>query len=144
MKITKIHNLLFAVTALIIVGHATGSYFRLYETVQHYDSGMHFLGGIWVGCIFLFLIHTRGLTGFLPASYPLALFSIAGFVLTVGFFWELFELSLDIINMRFYHLPPLIQTNALDPLKDLFLDWLGGITAFLLGVSRAALEQSEH
>ena len=132
MKPARLSGLLVAATLLIVLGHALGmkELANLYYRVPNYDSPMHFLGGIWIGLI---VIAFWG-RFFEPLSLERSLgnaLKVAGIVLIIGLFWELFEFSLYSLHAQFgiggY------QTMELaDTLKDMVLDLLGGITAFLL------------
>lgn len=128
MKLKKIHIVMLLATAVVVSGHVLGMLFHWYEAVPHYDSVLHFLGGFWTGSILVYLLARFG--AFPPrASYALFLLYIGGLVLTVGFLWELYELLLDYLNLWIYGLPASIQISVTDPMKDMVLDWLGGMLA---------------
>ena len=78
---------------------------------------MHFLGGLWIGLVFIWLFWNR--------KFDLKLiFSILFMVFLIGFLWEIFEIILNYYTTQ-------IPFNALDTLSDLYFDLAGGTFAVL-------------
>lgn len=141
MKPARLSGLLVITTLLIMLGHALGlkELVNLYQRVPYYDLPMHFLGGIWVGLI---VIAFWG-RFFEPLNFERSFgnaLKIAGIVLTVGLLWELFEFSLYSLHAQF-GIGGYENMELGDTLKDLILDWLGGIAVFLLTAKQARINK---
>lgn len=85
---------------------------------------MHFLGGVWLGLAFMFLITI------VPSDRAKRFFNIENaigliiFVFTIGFLWECFEIGLEHITLA-------KTVTPLDSLSDLAFDLAGGLVAYL-------------
>ncbi|MEK7542987.1 MAG: hypothetical protein AAB503_01620 [Patescibacteria group bacterium] len=134
MASPQIQKSLAVITILIVIGHALGLYASLYENIPYYDSPMHFLGGVWASLIIIAFWGRFFEPLNLERSFGNAL-KIAGIVLTIGLLWELFEFSLYSLHAQF-GIGGYEAMELGDTLKDLVLDWLGGITVFLAFVKR--------
>ncbi len=76
---------------------------------------MHFLGGLWLGFIFLYIFFVK--------EYSLkTFFSILFLVLVVGIGWEVFEVIVNKTTVQ-------DSFNYLDTLSDIFFDLSGGACA---------------
>ena len=91
--------------------------FYWYYSVRYLDMIMHFLGGFWVGLVFLWLFYLENL------SVRLVFKIILG-VLLIGILWEVFEI---LVNNSIAQNP----FNVLDTLSDLLFDLFGGLCAIL-------------
>ena len=111
---------LFAVLTVLAALHFFGLYSGAYARLFWWDIIMHFLGGIWVGGMTLWLfLRSVGRTGATVARAYCIGFAAA---LAVGIAWEIFEVIAD----------PLLSGEAgyvLDTTKDLFMDSAGGLAA---------------
>ncbi len=94
--------------------------FGLFWIFWWFDMPMHFLGGLFVGFLILYVApkfynveHTKVFLLFLLASF------------VVGLGWEIFEASMDVLFKS-------THTNWLDSLSDLGFDLAGSIFAYLL------------
>ena len=91
--------------------------FYWYSSIWYFDIFMHFLGGLWLGGLFLWLFWPNKLSTTLVAKV------IAG-VLLVGIGWEIFELM-------FVNYVAQNSFDVVDTSMDLVLDVLGGLSAIL-------------
>lgn len=97
--------------------------FHWYSSVWYFDMPMHFLGGMWVGflAIYLFL-------SFLQEKSPVkSIVTIMVFVLFIGIGWEIFEILID--KLLTFNL-----LNLLDSISDIFFDLAGGLSAVLYSI----------
>jgi hypothetical protein len=94
--------------------------FYLYFSIWWFDMPMHFLGGLWLGFFFLWILSYKDTV--LKLDVLSVLKTLSG-VLVLGIFWELFE---------FYFINHMAENpfNVLDTVSDIFFDIAGG----LLGV----------
>jgi hypothetical protein len=92
--------------------------FHWYFSIWYFDMPMHFLGGLLVGFLVLYLFFPR------ISLSPSAIVKILLLVLVVGIGWEVFEVLVD----NFIAQNPF---NALDTFSDLFFDLSGGAFALL-------------
>jgi hypothetical protein len=76
---------------------------------------MHFLGGFWLGLVFIYLFPLQDL------SFK-SILKISLFLLLVGIGWEVFE----IFTKNYITQNPF---NALDTISDIFFDLAGGASA---------------
>ncbi len=87
---------------------------------------MHFLGGFWVGLLYIYL--------FLPVDFSKnTVFKLLLFTLIVGILWELFEMLVNEV----------ISSNPfdfLDTTSDIFFDLAGGGTAVSYFFKRIMLQ----
>ena len=111
---------LFVVLAGIALGHFWGIYALGYWSLWWFDIVTHFLGGLWVGGMALWLL-TKGSKR--SNTYVYWAGMVAAFLVGVG--WEVFEVVTD----------PLLSSEAgylSDTICDLFTDTAGGLLAALL------------
>src|SRR4051812_43487253 len=91
--------------------------FHWFFTIWWSDMPMHFLGGLWVGLFFIYVIYTRNL-------FMQKFAMVVSCVLLMGIFWEAFEF------LAFNHIGK-DSFNILDTLSDVFFDVSGGLCAIL-------------
>lgn|SRR3989338_3808702 len=105
----------------IFIANLLAQQFYWYFSIWYFDMFMHFLGGFWVGLVFLWFF-SRESTSLEP--FLQLIFKVIFAVLMVGILWEIFEISIDKI---------IIQNpfNALDTFSDIFFDLTGGLVAVL-------------
>ncbi len=115
---------IFAVNLLATV-------FGWYLTVPGVDKPLHFLGGAWVVCVFLYA--ARRHPNFFPLrGHPLAtvLFTL-GLAALTGVLWEFFEFGFDEV-FALHNTFPRAQLGLTDSMGDLFYDLFGAaMTVFL-------------
>lgn len=97
-----------------------------YSSIWYFDMIMHFLGGFWVGLLYIYL--------FLPVDFSKnTVFKLLLFTLIVGILWELFEMLVNEV----------ISSNPfdfLDTTSDIFFDLAGGGTAVSYFFKRIMLQ----
>lgn len=120
----------FGVLVFLFGAWFVGLKYDLFYLIKWLDMPFHFFGGF---SVFIFWrafnknaqIETVG-------KYKLLFLFLAGigFVMFVGVFWEFFELVLDrfITHQGLTYLPGVYE----DTLSDLFFDFFGGSTGFLM------------
>lgn len=111
---------IYAFITLALVGafHLLASEWSLYWAVRHFDSFMHFLGGVCVGFATLWLIWDDAAK---KPAHIIVLYLIAG-ILIVGVVWEIFELYFGISvseGERYWN----------DTITDLIMDTIGTLSA---------------
>lgn len=115
--------------SIILLGalHQVGSTFYLYWDIEWFDIMMHFLGGLSIGFLFVWVWYGSDMLGrrTMPARYAAILSTIA-FVLLVSVAWEIFEYVFDIAN-------PSGGNYSVDTFEDFVADTLGGLIAGMLG-----------
>lgn len=123
----------FSVSTLfiIVVIYFFSVFGTLFISAPWIDIPLHFLGGVWVASIFLWLspeIKFSKPKFFVNKLSPFVinvLFIIA-FTVLVGVLWEFFEFSLDIL-MVFRGYSEIFQGDLVDTMGDLLMDILGGL-----------------
>ena len=93
----------------------------------YFDMIMHFLGGLWLGFLFLYILpHQEHPTSFSSVIKTLL------FVFFIGIGWEIYEIVVnDVIAQNPF--------NILDTISDLFFDLTGGALSILYYVKRIML-----
>ena len=110
-------------TILLAGLHYLAESYYLYFTFWWFDIPMHFLGGLLIGLLALWILFVCEKCGFSHVNSLLVFFVTLGVVLLVGSLWELFEV--------FTGITPITDIDLVDTLEDLLLDSLGAIVAFL-------------
>jgi len=100
-----------------------------YWTYRWMDIPMHFLGGFWLGLIFLYSIMPK--LEITSHKLLIAMILVVSFAVLIGVFWEFIEFSFDVSIVLKWHLP-LAQQGLADTMKDLFFDLLGGFVAWVI------------
>ncbi|MFA6273847.1 MAG: hypothetical protein WC662_01690 [Candidatus Paceibacterota bacterium] len=90
--------------------------FYWYYSVWYFDMIMHFLGGFWLGLLFLWILKIQNVS-------INSILKIILSVFIVGFSWEIFEI---IVNNFFAQNP----FSFFDTISDLCFDLAGGIFSF--------------
>ncbi len=92
--------------------------FYWYYSVSWFDMPMHFLGGLWLGLFFIYVLYQK-------TPFSTSIFKIILGVAIIGLSWELFQLIVKngIGQTRF---------DALDTISDIFFDLAGGSFAIFL------------
>lgn len=117
----KLFKRLAYLVFFIFIMNFLANKFYLYSSVWWSDMVMHFLGGFWLGLVFIWMSFYKKTT--LELDFSLILKIIAG-VLIVGIGWEVFE---------FYFINYVAENsfNTLDTGSDIFFDLAGGVSATL-------------
>ena len=126
------NRLLYTLAMLICViaaMHLAATIFFLYWTLWWYDIILHFLGGVFVGLLVLWLQFLSGYFGTpaLPSSRKVFSVMLVA-VLAVGVGWEVFERLLGHTWS--------VEGYWLDTSVDVVLDLLGSVVAFFHFKSR--------
>jgi uncharacterized membrane protein YjdF len=102
---------------VIFVLHFLATNFYWYYSMWYFDMFMHFLGGLWLGFVFLWFFGKNNLNLSL-------IFKIIFGILIVGIGWEIFE---------FYFVNYVAENSfdRLDTLSDIFFDLFGGLSAVI-------------
>lgn len=117
MSRAKLLETLAFVIVFIFLVNLLANKFYWYYSIWYFDIIMHFLGGFWVGLVFIWLFYAESL------SLRLVLKIILG-VLLVGILWEVFEI---LVNNNIAQNP----FNTPDTTSDLLFDLSGGLCAIL-------------
>lgn len=100
--------------------------FYWYSSIWWFDMPMHFLGGFWVGLLFLLMFPLRN---FSTKQIFEAIFG----VLFIGILWEIFEI---VVNDYTIQMP----FNTLDTVSDICFDLAGSIFSVLYFYKRIMLK----
>jgi hypothetical protein len=123
----KLFREIFSLSIIIAGLHYYATINSLYWSIGWFDILMHFLGGLLMGLIAIFIFFISEKIDF-PRNSRIVIFSVVmGFVLIVGLTWELWELFAglsDVIN------------DLGDTILDLIMDIIGGVIAYLLTVKK--------
>lgn len=127
--------LIILFTLVIAVGilHQAGSIFYFYWNSFWFDELMHFLGGLTMGVLFLWLWYVSGIFGFGTPSKKEAMVGALIFAMIVSFGWEFFEFAHKIAT-------PIGGNYPLDTFNDLLFDFVGATAAGFLGRVRKFYE----
>ena len=117
----------FLILILVAVLHYAATIFFLYWAVAWFDILMHFLGGLLIGLMTLYIFFTSGYVKYPNGHWVVVLSVTLGAVLIVGLAWELWEL--------FAGLSDVLKDRA-DTILDLIMDMIGGSVAFLYGKNK--------
>lgn len=122
--------LLFFIAAIYIVGNLNFLNLKFWW----FDIPLHFLGGAWLGILFLVYFSAEGrsssggkkyFSNFESEKIFIQIIIIVGFVLIIGVGWEIFEFLLE--QVFILKNPDLVKMTVGDTLKDLVMDSFGGI-----------------
>ena len=91
--------------------------FYWYSSIWYFDMIMHFLGGLWLGLISIYLFSPTFRESFLESTFKVLLA-----VLFIGAGWEVFEILIDVFITK-------NSLNILDSTSDIFFDLAGGLSA---------------
>jgi hypothetical protein len=102
----------------------------LYWNVDWFDILMHFLGGVTMAYLALFVFFT---SNYIPVFSKLrsntwiVFFVVMAFVAVIGLGWELWEIFSGFSN---------ILTDRFDTILDLIMDMLGALAIFILEIKK--------
>jgi len=101
--------------------------FYWYYSIWYFDMIMHFLGGLWLGLVFIWL--------FWGKEFNLKLFlKIILGVLLISVLWEIFEIIFNNILVG-------DPFNFLDTISDVFCDLAGGTFAIFYFLKRIMFKE---
>jgi len=103
--------------------------FYWYSSIWYFDTIMHFLGGLWLGLVSIYLFPFAFRENLLKPVCQVLLV-----VLFVGAGWEIFEILVDrFITQNSF--------NILDSTSDVFFDLAGGLFAIFYFLKRITYVQ---
>jgi len=114
---------------IFLVNFSAGK-FHWYSSLPWFDMPMHFLGGMWLGLAFIWLLPPN-------QSSRISILKIILGVLTIGLLWEVYEVLVD---GAFSQKP----FDLFDTVSDLFFDLAGGMTAVFYFFKRIILQSSNE
>ena len=129
------HKLLFLVFGVIIlVGflHFAATILYFYWTINWFDILMHFLGGLSIGLLAIWIAFASGIYKKAAPRLSEALLSSLLVVIVVGVGWEIFE------NLN--GLTQSTESYPLDIIHDLIADVVGSIVAGFIGAKNKLYE----
>lgn len=129
MALVHIIRLALGVAVVVALMHGLATAFYLYSFYWWFDIPLHFLGGFCAALVSLFFyshFHRRK-AGFMSSTRAFFVATVG--VIAVGVMWELFEYFTDITFNA-------IGDYALDTVKDLGMDILGGYAAYVYFICR--------
>ena len=118
-------RLLWLILFIFFLNFFATFFFSWYWTIWWFDMFMHFLGGLWISSMAIWLYLYSRLFKRMRGQkiISIALFSFLAIVI-LGLLWELFEFGVDtFITIK--------QQNISDTLSDLLFDLLGGMLGTL-------------
>lgn len=122
-------HLAFLIVAVMITIHFSAIELGLYSGKVWIDMPLHFLGGVLLGILWLYLSKKIFSS---PPSYPLTIFQTGSFALLGSFAWEALELAASkffpvfALQYKFY------SFTVSDVISDMALGLLGGIIVAIL------------
>jgi hypothetical protein len=122
----KLLRISFGLVVLTGFLHLLGTFYDFYWDSFWFDALMHFLGGLAMGMIFLWLWYSSGLFEKSLPTKREAMIATVAFAMLVGIGWEVFEYVYGIAN-------PVGGNYPVDTFHDLLFDFVGGTVAGLVG-----------
>jgi hypothetical protein len=115
---------------IVLSAHLIALEFSLYFKFLWFDIPMHFVGGVFVGALFVYLFSKFYKCEYKNSFYEKVILyaMIMGFSALIGVFWEFYEF---IISKT---LSVVLQPSVFDTMKDLFFDVFGGLVVSLFFV----------
>ncbi len=116
----------------IFIANFLANRFHFYYSIWWFDILMHFLGGAWLGLVFVWFWSKRELSLYFDS---LLLFKVVLWILFIGIAWEVFE---------FYFINYVAQNSfdLADTLSDILLDLSGGILIALYFSRKYAINRT--
>jgi glycopeptide antibiotics resistance protein len=114
---------IFALVAVLGVLQQLAFAYYLYWRFSWYDILMHFLGGVVVGAVYLWVVRYE-----LPAFFKKyeTFFYVFAFSLLVGILWEIFEYYVGIDREFSY------AVRRIDTVVDLIMDVSGATLSYMV------------
>ena len=111
----------------ILLAHIFAVINHWYWTYNWIDIPMHFLGGFWLGLVFLYFINPN--LEIKNHKFLVMMILVISFAVFVGVLWEFFEFLSDVLfSSRGYF--EISQQGTADTMGDLFFDIIGGLVTF--------------
>ncbi len=134
MRDKKLFKKLVNLIILIFILNFCAGKFYWYSSIWWSDMPMHFLGGIWLGLVFLWFFSSKDNSS--PVSWLNGRKSQFEFivpilfgVLMVGICWEVFELYfVNYVGQNSF--------NMTDTVSDIFFDLAGGMLAIVYYIKK--------
>ncbi len=104
--------------------------FYWYSSIWWFDMPMHFMGGLWLGLVFVWFFWGQ------EFNYKLVLKIILG-VLIVGISWEVFEVLLNNYTIR-------DPFSTLDTISDVCFDLAGSFFAILYSLKKTRFQEKNR
>ena len=121
-------KVIFGLFVVILTSHILAVINNWYWVYKWIDVPMHFLGGIWLGLIFLcFIMPQLKIT---DHKLLITMILVASFAVLIGVFWEFSEFLSDIFlaHKSYFEIS---QQGVADTMADLFFDLVGGLAVFM-------------
>ncbi len=123
--LNKLLSRLTVLVFFIFIVQITGIHFHWFYLIWWFDMPMHFLGGVFIGLLLVFLIEKNIKLKFsFPTIEAFPLLSYILLIALIGILWEYFELIIDVYTGN--HL-----INILDTFSDISFDIAGGALSLL-------------
>ena len=111
----KLQIRLASLIFFIFIANFLANKFYWYYTIWLFDMPMHFLGGFWLGLLFLYSYSIKEAT-------LRTFFNLLFFIFFIGVGWEVFEAIVNKTTLR-------DSFNYLDTTSDILFDLSGGMCA---------------
>lgn len=112
----------------IFLAHFLGSIVNLYNLIWWYDLAMHYLSGIFMFLIAIFILKRLKKYEFKDILFNVLF--VFGIIFMSASIWEILEFSSDIIFHT--NLQHSLETGVNDTMEDMILAFLGGITTLVI------------
>jgi hypothetical protein len=126
----KEFTVIFILAFLIAVLHFIATEFYIYWHYWWFDILMHFLGGLLISLIFLWIAYLSGYVGRTQRKKSHTFILALGSSLIIGLGWELFEYMTGLTFVLSF------EDYRLDTLLDLCMDIAGGLAGYLYYVAK--------
>lgn len=144
----NLHDTFFYfVIVFVFAAEILGEIFNFYEKYENWDTILHYSSGVALGFLGIAIVHLllpKDVTLYIN-PFLIVLFGVF-FALSMGVFWEMFELAVDQLlggNMqKSFYITDNIDLNSfynsfgrfndpglIDTMGDLFIDFMGALTA---------------
>ena len=133
---------ILGITVFLILAEFSYTKFIWFKSILFIDKPLHFLGGVLVASLFLYLFEARPDLFSLSQNKFVSLVMIVSFAALIGLFWEFYEALVEYYFFRYSDFS-VFNMTPIDTLSDLFLDLLGGLSAgilYLYSIKRAILK----
>jgi len=120
-KLKKLSNVLIKITTIVFVLNFLATKLYWYSDFWWFDMLMHFLGGVFIGILILYIIFRTQRNTHMSLYAIMKLTIVSVFV--IGFLWEIYEYVVQGFT-------GVILANPLDSISDLFFDVAGGLYVF--------------
>lgn len=112
----------------VFISHFLGSIVDFYHTFENYDKLMHFLSGILISIIAIYIMSL--LNGYDKKRIVLNIIFMLGFTMLIASFWEMFEFIND--NIFGKDAQNVLTTGVDDTMLDMIVAFIGSILVSIL------------